>query len=276
MPLDWWRFTWGWPSWVGSDSQTHVSPADEVALFAGMFGRTLVDGMMLWLIYLALEPWVRRLSPWRWIGWSRFLEGRWRDPLVGRDVLLGVLSGIGAAIVTCLLQGLPFWFGWPANYQVVWAWDTPFTEGAGTIFLETQYALQVSLRQFFFFFILFLICRRSWLAATLALLLWHSWLIAGKDAWLEILGSLIFYGLGLFILLRFGFLAYVGYCFTKLMLDDMPVTTDLSAWYATVSTLTLLIIAGLALYGFLVASGLPEFTRRRWADGSAWDGATPT
>jgi hypothetical protein len=35
------------------------------------------------------------------------------------------------------------------------------------------------------------------------------------------------------------------------------VTTDLSAWSAGVSTVSLLTLAGLALYGFLVARGGP-------------------
>jgi serine/threonine-protein kinase len=249
----------------------HVpSPSDEVALFAGMLGRTVVDGMMLWLAYLALEPWVRRLSPWRWIGWSRLLEGKWRDPLVGRDVLLGVLGAVGASIVAWLFQGVPTWLGWSVHYWPVW--EAPFTEGAGDILMEVQFRLLVSLRQFFFFFILFLICRRNWIAAALVLIIWHfpSWLV-GEYAWGELLAYLTLHGLGLFILLRFGFLAYVAYNVTVGILVEMPVTTDLSAWYASISTLSLLILAGLAVYGFLATRGLLESTRRVWADGTTDD-----
>jgi tRNA A-37 threonylcarbamoyl transferase component Bud32 len=232
-----------------------LSPGDEMALFAGMLGRALVDGITLWLAYLALEPWVRRRSPWRLIAWSRLLAGKWRDPLVGRAVLVGVLGGAGGAVLASLLHAGPAWLGWPADYQT--SWDPPFTEGAGDILLTAQFALQVGLRDFFFFFILFLIFRRDWLAAPLALAVWVSPSLLGGGAYpsVQFLVNLCFYGLGLLLLLRFGFLTYVVYNFTDALLKYLPVTLDLSAWYAGVSTLSLLVLAGLAGYGLLAARG---------------------
>jgi hypothetical protein len=47
-------------------------------------------GGAVWMLYLALEPYVRRYWPQAIISWTRVLAGRWRDPLVGRDVVLGV------------------------------------------------------------------------------------------------------------------------------------------------------------------------------------------
>src|SRR6185503_15303319 len=49
------------------------------------------------LIYLGVEPFLRRRWPHRLIAWARLLEGRFSDPLVGREILLGSLAG--AAIV---------------------------------------------------------------------------------------------------------------------------------------------------------------------------------
>ena len=49
---------------------------------------------VLWLIYLALEPYVRRHWPQTIITWTRMIDGRWRDPLVGRDLLFGVILGV--------------------------------------------------------------------------------------------------------------------------------------------------------------------------------------
>ena len=48
------------------------------------------------------------------ISWARALEGRWRDPLVGRDVLLGALSAVrhvSGLLGWPLISG---WFGVPA------------------------------------------------------------------------------------------------------------------------------------------------------------------
>jgi len=47
-----------------------------------------------WLFYLALEPVVRRNMPELIVSWNRLLAGDWRDPLVGRDVLLGVSCAV--------------------------------------------------------------------------------------------------------------------------------------------------------------------------------------
>ena len=52
----------------------------------------------MWVLYLALEPYVRRYWPQAMISWTRALGGRWRDPLVGRDVLYGVVLGVLSAI----------------------------------------------------------------------------------------------------------------------------------------------------------------------------------
>jgi serine/threonine-protein kinase len=53
----------------------------------------------LWLIYLALEPYVRRIWPDSMISWNRLLAGKWRDPLVGADVLVGLTVSTLAALV---------------------------------------------------------------------------------------------------------------------------------------------------------------------------------
>ena len=58
----------------------------------------------MWVLYLALEPYVRRYWPQAIISWTRVLGGRWRDPLVGRDVLYGVILGV----LFCDLYGLRY------------------------------------------------------------------------------------------------------------------------------------------------------------------------
>ena len=55
-----------------------------IAISTGLF----IAGVM-WVLYLAIEPWVRRHWPKTIISWSRLLSGQVRDPLVGRDILLG-------------------------------------------------------------------------------------------------------------------------------------------------------------------------------------------
>ena len=63
-----------------------------VAIFGG--GAAFFAALAAWLYYLGLEPFVRKRWPYLLIAWTRLVEGRWRDGLVGRSVLAGVAAGI--------------------------------------------------------------------------------------------------------------------------------------------------------------------------------------
>src|SRR5262249_45591154 len=45
-----------------------------------------------WVLYIALEPYVRRTWPTTLISWSRVIDGRFRDRRVARDVLVGLAA----------------------------------------------------------------------------------------------------------------------------------------------------------------------------------------
>ena len=71
------------------------------ARFPEMFGlmmlaiaAALLIGGVVWTLYMAIEPWIRRRWPHAIISWSRLISGQVRDPLVGRDVLIGVALGV--------------------------------------------------------------------------------------------------------------------------------------------------------------------------------------
>ena len=68
----------------GSSTRKHVAdPALEMGRF--FIGQPLWAAGLLWLLYLALEPYVRRFWPATLVSWSRLMARQWRDPLVGRD-----------------------------------------------------------------------------------------------------------------------------------------------------------------------------------------------
>ena len=68
---------------------------------------------LLWqtFTYLAVEPFVRRRWPLHLVGSTRLLAGRWRDPLVGRDVLTGSVVGAAFAVVFMTTLAIPAWVG---------------------------------------------------------------------------------------------------------------------------------------------------------------------
>ena len=99
-------------AWVAAP---HVGDgaADQQRFFARV-GIGLFIGGAMYLTYLGFEPFVRKLWPTMLVGWSRLLNGRLRDPLVGRDTLIGVGCGAAAAILVLVMSTvLPLRFGFP-------------------------------------------------------------------------------------------------------------------------------------------------------------------
>ena len=98
-------------------------------------GLGLFVGGVFYLVYLAIEPFVRRSWPTMLVGWSRALAGRVPDPIVGRDLLIGVVAGL---LLTALAQAgmwLPKVLGWQEPMTLA----TPST-GA---FEHTRYLLML-------------------------------------------------------------------------------------------------------------------------------------
>ncbi|MFN7963340.1 MAG: serine/threonine-protein kinase [Thermoanaerobaculia bacterium] len=67
-------------------------PTGDLATGAQIFS-LLFGTASVWICYLGLEPWARRLEPTLLVAWARLLMGRFRDPLVGRSLLAGALAG---------------------------------------------------------------------------------------------------------------------------------------------------------------------------------------
>ncbi len=75
----------------GCSMLTTCRPDAEQTLIASALANAAYVGLEYWLVYLALEPWVRRYWPQTMITWSRVVAGKWTDPVVGRDLLFGTL-----------------------------------------------------------------------------------------------------------------------------------------------------------------------------------------
>ena len=76
----------------------HVSGREELLQVRVMVAIALFNAAFMYVAYLAIEPQVRRRWPGVLVGWSRLLAGHIRDPLIGREVLIGLALGAGLAI----------------------------------------------------------------------------------------------------------------------------------------------------------------------------------
>jgi serine/threonine-protein kinase len=62
-------------------------------------GRGLSGGLILRFVYVAIEPAVRRRWPRSLTALGRVMDGRWTDPMIGRDLLVGLAAGTGLTLV---------------------------------------------------------------------------------------------------------------------------------------------------------------------------------
>jgi predicted Ser/Thr protein kinase len=243
----------GWVFWG-----TYLPDASAmISGFMGTLAATLFEGLMLWILYLALEPYVRKRWPETIISWTRALAGRFQDPLVGRDVLLGCLIGVAGDA----LSNAPRWLGLDPRRPL----PLPLSSLASTRrlfgeFLDGQIHSLIVPMLFLVLLLLFgVVLRRMALAAGAVLVVFGLFGWAFGHHWLDPVSTLLFAGVILLLLTRFGLLATTVSCAVANALDYC-VTADLFAWYGTGTILAVLWIVAIAGYGFYTSfAGRPLF-----------------
>ena len=205
---------------------------------------------LMWILYLSLEPYVRRHWPQTLVSWSRLVMGQLRDPLVGRDVLFGVILGDVMAVIYHVGRALEMGKG--AAPEV---YSTDFLIGGryalGAFLYHIPGAIQGTLLFFFLLFVLRALLRKEWLAGIVFVAIWATLKTLGSDyPWIEGPAWTLLYGVAVIVVFRFGFVALAVGLFVTDMLLNLPLTLDLSAWYAGSTLLPLLVVAALAVWGF--------------------------
>jgi hypothetical protein len=217
--------------------------------------------------YLALEPTVRRRWPWRLVASGRLLDGRLRDPLVGRDLLVGLAAGTLIALQPRLLSIAAGWFGPPpVPLTLPVAPTMAFRFGPpvawGVIVRFAGFSISASMFTFMVAFVLHLLLRKQWLSSA-ALVLVVTGQFSGIDPSPERVAWALLAALILAVVVgRFGLLATVSALFTAIVLALAPLTTDLSAWYAPQGVAVALVVIGLAVYGFVLSVGAKRLALR--------------
>ncbi len=234
----------------------HVASFGETNLLIAGLQRALFWGVMAGSIYLALEPYIRKSAPERVISWNRLLAGSWRDPLVGRDLLIGAAVASGFAVMDAALNYfVPVWQGKPPILKLINVRSLAGIEGFPEMFLNSiAYALVVAFMISFLILFTGLLVRRKWLGATI------PWVLAmivsvtgGFETWNETIADMLFWTMPLVVAFRFGVLALLA----SLLLASIQVaavSTDLSVWYAGNFLLLYGAILGLTVFGFVTST----------------------
>jgi len=242
----------------------HVAAAaDEVSLIFNGMAISLLIGFCAWALYFALEPFVRRRTPQLLISWSRLLGGQFRDPLIGRDILVGGLGAGLLAIGLFIDNALPYWFDFPGETPISVASSVLGSprEALSSLLSVLLSAIVSSLITLTILFLFRAFVRIEWLsvALTWALILLTN--LGGENFKLELPAALLSATVVVFVLVRFGILALLCTQFFANVLLAAPFAFDFSRWYAPRGIFVLLLLVATWLWGLRLALGGRPFLK---------------
>ncbi|HST19977.1 MAG TPA: serine/threonine-protein kinase [Blastocatellia bacterium] len=228
----------------------------ELDILFNIIAWALSASVLFWILYVALEPYVRRLWPRLIISWSRLLAGDFRDPMVGRDILIGSLLGFGHTLSICLMPLASRWAGKPSG--LINSIDPRTLEGGRSVITSL---LSSSLVQWFligvgllFILLLFyILLRRQWLAALAMWLLFATVEVlafAIPGPFIFWVGPLLNATLAVVAAARFGLLTTLSFQFFFDLSFHYAITPNLSSWHAQTTFIVLPILITVALYSF--------------------------
>jgi serine/threonine-protein kinase len=242
----------------------HVASAAEVRILNLIISDSLYSGALAGILYVALEPYARRFWPETLISWNRLLKGDFRDPMIGRDILIGGAGLFGLGLLRApvlligsylyeetLIDGLFFEFSlngwWGAIANLLRNSIFGVIIGLGLLFLLVlPYVIFRSKKMSVVFYVL----------ATYLFSL-PFFLSAG---WSTIILSFLSTLVSVFILTRFGLLAMICGALLLRTSDALIFVFDPSSYLFPGTVLVLAFVFGLVIYGFSISTaGQPVF-----------------
>jgi serine/threonine protein kinase len=243
--------------------RSHFIPTlDTLNIVIFGLSTALFVSAVVWVFYIALEPYVRRIWPQTIISWSRLISGCWRDPLVGRDLLFGVILGVAWALVFALGNFVQIRGGSSPllpNSEVLAGVRETVTLGLVNIIGS----IRTTVIFFFLLVLLRVLVKNRWLAAGIFVLLLTVPRILGSDhPFTDTPVLLVIYSIAAFAVVRFGLIVLVTGVFCVDAILNVPITLDFSNWYAARSFSVVLGFVLIAAWGFYTSLA----GQRLWRD----------
>jgi len=235
--------------------------SEALGAFIIFVSTALFVSSVAYLLYMVLEPYVRSRSPKMIISWNRLLLGQYRDPLVGRDILYGVMLGLLWCLMIQVRQVYLARLGAPPLTASLGALLS-LRDGLGQMFGTIANSIQSTLVFFFVALLLRTVLRRDLLAGIVFTGLWATLNILQDTSYLQIAipTEIVIYGVAAIVVFRFGLVALATGIFSANLLVNVPVTLDFSSWYATTAMIPHVLIAALSIWAFYLAlAGRPLF-----------------
>jgi serine/threonine-protein kinase len=239
----------------------HVSTLEEFDIFAIGLSDAAMLGVYFWLVYVALEPFMRRHWPRMLISWTRLLAGGWRDPLVGRDLLVGASAGALIGILMGPIRRyIPGWMGEPPPVPRGIAGDPSSVRGGLAWLIQAPgISLAWVLGLVMFLVLVRRVVRQEWIAGTVVALLFSANYLGTPPLHVTLPVVAVTTGVLVVVAIRFGLLAALVCQTCSVLLGSFVMTPDPSAWYFYVGAIAMGVVLALALWGLHTTTrGAPE------------------
>ena len=239
----------------------HVADTRELLLLVTGIQSALFWSCFVGVMYLALEPYLRRRWPDLIISWNRLLAGDFRDPLIGRDILIGLALGFFCVMLMHLRVALSLWVAGQGTPDVLdgWEFGVAGTSAFGVMFIsQVSAGMAQAFMVVFLLLFLSLLLRKDWAGTLLGTLILAAIFVVpaiGHERWVGLLAIAIAIVLFVFCAERFGPLALMATLVVFHIWVFYPITTHLTTWYASSFVLVSIILLALAIYCFFVSLG---------------------
>jgi len=241
---------------VAAVFSSHLPSATSTPLIVFMLGSWgAFMAVLSWTFYAALEPYARRGWPRTLIGWSRLVDGRWRDPLVGRDLLVGGVFSVALGLLSFARTSAFTWAGTPVALALPFREVASQQQAVSLAIAAAGQSVLVALG-YVMLLVLFRIALRSERAAAIGVVLLFVGIdLLNPEGTSSVLLSIVFAALasGTLVLVatRFGLLTLAA----MMAFGQISASASLVPGFSRGATITLLVLAmAPALFGFYTAT----------------------
>ncbi len=246
--------------------QSHLKFTSEYQNFAlaSIVGSwAAFTALSTWTLYMALEPYARRRWPQMLVSWNRLLEGRWRDPLVGRDLLVGGVCGLAMT----LLGELTGYFTSPPD-QPIFAAESWMGLGHVLAIVPTTVSQSV-LSAFGMLLVLValrIIVRREWVAILAVGLVMTAFGVLLQRPTTEVVSMGVTTMAFLLVATRFGLVALCATQVISRLFFLYGVSLTPAAPLMGANAAVLVAVVAPALFGFWMSRQRPTATAGGWLE----------
>lgn len=246
--------------WVVGSS--HIASLFEAYSLTLDLAWASLSALFLWMLYIALEPFVRHRMPRLMISWSRLLSGKFRDPMVGRDILAGIIAALLSDAISNLNIPYTHWRSLPppqpdtsAIFNLV---------GGRLLFARVldaiPFAVFNGLALMFTYVLMRRLLRNRWLAMAGFIFVFSVQLIMRSTPVFDIATNVLGLAVLVFVIQEFGLLALIVTFFVSNLVSELPLTPQFSAWYAWMGWFAVALIVALTAYAMHTSlAGHPLF-----------------